>query len=337
MLFAEKFGMRKIVLVLMILVPVIASAQEQEPEYRYTLDEALITAPLKNGKKQQRAEMRRLLDRIYERLVSVDAPKEGEMFEIVSDIDIRQDSAVIIRDRLSGMLFELPRRGRNGKDSVALEVRSYLNYLDPTVKNGLENFDEDQLNKKKAKKPKESKVADETKQPRDRKEWKQDTVKLHKAMWHLVDARTVLKNTYQDEQLWNTRQRDDSTLLVTFKKTQGFIGIVTATQNIILTVDKHTYAIRSARSDIYLKLKLPFGYKLSPAQLEILNMVNLTGDDVEKFKIKTADVHVFGMENKRPCDGRMLPQVKKMKNTVSIADRKDTKIDFENTCTLSVK
>lgn len=323
MLFAGGINMRKFltcISVFLVCLPGIF-AQEQIPEYHFELEEAIITATARHGKKQHRAEMRNLLDSIYVRLMEVDAPKSGEKFSIVSDIGIVRDNATITRDRMSGTLFELPEGRKDGKDSIALEVASYFNYLDAGIKRGLENSGSELLNETMGEK--NGRILDST--------------FVHKALWRTADARTVLENTYQDEKFWNSTLMEDGSLSVVFSRSRKILGIVSAIQKIVINVDRNNYAIKSAWSDILVRVKLPFGYKLSPDELDVLNLVNLTGEEMEKFKIKSAVIHVYGIEKRRESSGRMISAEKWMKNTVAIADRKDTKLDFENTCSMTIQ
>lgn len=292
-------------------------------EYRYTLDEARIKAS-KNDRKQRKAEMKRLLERIYERLTTVDAPQNEETYRIVSDIVVLRDSIPITINHLAGSLTEIPGGKKDGRDSVYIKVSSISSYMDSSMKKRLENLDVTKFSKKEqtAVKKAERKTEDKT--------------VIHKALWSVTDVKNVLETTKDEARYWKFEEKDNQTLTVCYTRKYGFMGVVSATQNLFLTVDRNTAAITSASCDIITRVNLPFGYRLNQGELEILNMVNLNEDDLEKFKIKTVVVKVRGIVNNREKGGRMVPSEKSMKNAVSIRDRKENTINFTNTCTLRV-
>jgi len=292
-------------------------------EYYYTIDEAVIKSS-KNARKQKKIQISTYLQRVYDRLISVDEPRDGEKFSIASDIVVLRDSALITADHLTGKLWKLNEAKTDGRDSVAVEIGTYSNYLDSSVRAGIDGFDMSLLKKREKKALEKNPV----------KEW--DKSLPHKGVWIVNDVRTVMEQTYEDTWHWVITDPGEGTAILTYYRKKGFVGIITAVMKTALTVDTGTYAVKSMVSDITVNLNLPFGYKLSPAELEILNMVNFTEDDVDKFKIKKAYVHLTGISHNRASGDRMLPSEKSMKNSVKISDRKDNDISLENICTMRV-
>jgi len=292
-------------------------------EYLYTIDEAVVKAS-KNSRKQHRSEIQNLLAKIRRRLTQEDALTENDKFRIASDISVFRDSIPLTIDHLTGTLFNLPGKKVNGKDSLVIEIGSYSNYLDSAVRKGIENFDVGKLKKK-------EKGTYELAEKSEK-----DKSLPHKAIWAVNDIRTVFEQTYKEDKNWDSRQKDDTTLLVTFRQKKGFMAIITMVQKLQLTVDSRDFSVRSMWDEVNVHVNLPFGYKLSPSELEVLNIVNINEEDIDKFKIKKADVTLKGSAVNTSRGGRMLPKEKSMQNRVIISDRKDRSIDIDNKCTLKV-
>jgi len=292
-------------------------------EYLYTIDEAVIKAS-RNSKKQHRSEVKNLLEKIHHRLNGADALSEKDKFRIASDITVLRDSIPLSIDHLTGTLTHIPEGKTNGKDSITIEIGSYSNYLDSAIRKGIENFDYSKLKKK------EQDALEKAEKTG------QDKALAHKVVWSANDVGTIFEKTYTDDKNWDFLKQNDTTISVIYSQKKGFLGIITMKQKLQMTVDSRDYSVRAMLDQVTVNINLPFGYKLSPAELEVMNLVNINEDDVEKFKIKKAEVHLKGSTINRSQGERMLPFEKDMKNHVMISDRKDHKIDIENRCTIKV-
>jgi len=292
-------------------------------EYYYTIDEVLVKAS-RNNRRQRRSEASAILQRVYDRLISTDAPKDGDQFPIASDIVVLHDSTLVTADHLTGTLKVLHEEKSDGKDSIAVDITSYSNYLDSSVRAAIDKFDTLHVKQKEKNNSKKD----------HKKQWDKSTP--HKAVWIINDARTVLKQIYDDPGHWVITDTGDGTTILTYRKKKGFVGIITAVMKTALTIDTGTCAVKSMINDITVNLNLPFGYRLSPDELDILNTVNLTENDVNKFKIKKAEVHLSSIAINREQGERMIPSEKSMKNSVRISDRKDKSICLDNICTMRI-
>ncbi|MBQ0005885.1 MAG: carboxypeptidase-like regulatory domain-containing protein [Alistipes sp.] len=291
-------------------------------EFTFQIDEAIIKAS-RNTRRQRKAEMKSLLAKIYRRATQEDLITQNDHFKIASDISVFRDSIPLTIDHLTGILTEIPGGKVNGKDSSSIEIQSYSNYMDSSIRNGINNFDTDRLTRK------EKKIISKT----DLSNY--DKTLPHKTVWRVNDVKTVLSETYQDERNWDKVEKDDSTLLVSYRQKRGFIGIITMVQKLLLTVDSRNFAVKSMTDEVTVNINLPFAYKLSPAELEILNFVNVNEDDIEKFKIKKGEIHLRGDAINHEVRGRMLPSRKTMKNLLKISDRKDNNLEIENRCVMN--
>jgi len=291
-------------------------------EYHFFIDEAVVKAS-KNARKQRKNEMRALLDRIYARAVNVDGPQKGDAYKIVSDIRVFKDSIPLNISRISGTLYEMPGMSSKGKDTSRIVVTFRKDFMDSTIRDAIDNFDISILKRKEKKRVNAVKGLDEEK------------TASHKVVWG-TDIKQLLNMTYKEEKFWDYSQKNDTTLTVTYSRNRGFLGIVKDEERMALTVDSRTFAVSAMAGTLNVHLNLPFAYKLSPGELEVLNIVNLDEEALEKFKIKKADVNMSVIIRREQDGERMLPSEKSMKNSATISDRKDNSFTFRNTCEIEV-
>ena len=74
--------------------------------------------------------------------------------------------------------------------------------------------------------------------------------------------------------------------MLTYREDRNFLGIIKFDLELHLVLDPYSYRIQKQSQSLVVEANIPFGYKLNADQLAILNVVNLTADDIEKFRLK---------------------------------------------------
>lgn len=287
------------------------------------LNEAIVIAYPKETRRQQRKEMRALLDKIYARL-PIDYPLTENSYDVVSDIMILNEGQVLTFDNMVGTLIELPRKGKGGSDSLRIEVEKYSNYMDSDIKKGIETFDIASLNKQEKKA-----VSWATKD----KEYEKTLP--HRLLWK-IDARRLFLQCYDQEKYWSKREKDFSTLILSYHRVYSFMGIIEADMELTMEVDNGLYTINNVSHRTTVKANIPFGYKLSDAELAVLNICNLQGEMLEKYKAKKIDAMVEGNVLLNNVHGRMVPSEKNMVSDLDMTDTKGIRAAFSYKSTVKV-
>jgi hypothetical protein len=109
-------------------------------------------------------------------------------------------------------------------------------------------------------------------------------------------------------------------------------------------VDSHTYAVRRFSEHAEVKVTIPFGIKLNAEQLQMLNLVNMGEQQIEKFRLKKLrgnidlntiyqrqDGHVYTLEKNMLVDAFIIGSKKaeiplKIKATQRVTDLKTTDV-----------
>ncbi|MBO4503902.1 MAG: carboxypeptidase-like regulatory domain-containing protein [Bacteroidales bacterium] len=267
----------------------------------------------KKSKKQLRAETQAVLQKVYDRIV-VDFPIHNVKHRVVSDLTAISEGQVVLFDEWIGDIVEL-RDYRGTKDSIQMKTDVHKRYVNKTFKNAAESFDPSDYSKKDMKHL--GKI--------DLEELKR--IDPHKIAWDL-DVQRVFKRYMSDVKHWSMAEKDGSTIVLTLTLTNKFPGIYSLVRKLIFAVDKYDYSVKTVSERVSAELNIPFGYKLTDAELAILNTFALDHQDFEKYRVKSFK----GTSNRNSIyhrDGNQL--VVSERNFTAdgyVVDNKDNKLNF---------
>lgn len=124
---------------------------------------------------------------------------------------------------------------------------------------------------------------------------------------------------------------------MTHTATYRLPGIFDATLRTHFFLDKSLHLIRLAQS-IDVKADIPFGYKLSDAQLAALNslIVSNEGNAFEKYRLKKLVGHIERNVLFVPQDGKMVVSEKNWVGDVHATDKNGRAVNFDQKTTINV-
>lgn len=133
---------------------------------------------------------------------------------------------------------------------------------------------------------------------------------------------------------WSINKLSDDEYLLHYYDKKRFIGIVKAEHDVTLRINMKDYSVKSYYQNVKVHANIPFGYKLSKKELDILN--GFTGMDMNKFKLKKMDANVDHSAFFVRKNGKMVP-TEKMYNAEGYAyDRKDKGVEINAAVKMSV-
>ncbi len=104
---------------------------------------------------------------------------------------------------------------------------------------------------------------------------------------------------------WSINKLSDDEYLLHYYDKKRFIGIVKAEHDVTLRINMKDYSVKSYYQNVKVHANIPFGYKLSKKELDILN--GFTGMDMNKFKLKKMDANVDHSAFFVRKNGKMVP------------------------------
>lgn len=284
------------------------------------LDAVVVSA--KGSKRQQRKLLKQLLADIYKQM-QTDFPDNARNYRIVSDVSVYNEDKVVAFDEMVGNIVELPYlQNARKQDSLQIKADFTRYYINQNTANGLRNFDQDLLKRKE--KRQLQKIDFEKSEP------------IHRMLWTL-DIKKLFGDIYKETGNWSISERDALSQLLTYTKTFTLPGILSATMKLHLAVDAHNHIQRLSQS-VTLWANIPFGYKLSDAQVAALNLVliNDGAGNFDKYRLKTANGKVERNVFFTQQDGQVVVSEKNWAANVHGADKNGQTIAFNQKASCQV-
>ena len=281
-----------------------------------------VVVSAKGSKRQQRKLLKQLLADIYKQM-QIDFPDDARNYRIVSDVSVYNEDKVVAFDEMVGNIVELPYlKNARKQDSLQIKADFTRYYINQNTADGLRNFDQDLLKRKE--KRQLQKIDFEKSEP------------IHRMLWAL-DIKKLFGDIYKETGNWSISERDALSQLLTYTKTFTLPGIVSATMKLHLSVDAHNHVQRLSQS-ITLWANIPFGYKLSDAQVAALNLVliNDGAGNFDKYRLKTANGKVERNVFFTQQDGQVVVSEKNWAANVHGADKNGQTIAFNQKASCQV-
>lgn len=281
-----------------------------------------IAPPLEKSKKWKKKEKQALLERIYAQM-KIDFPNKPITYRVVSDMTTRNEYDILHFEEIVASIKELPNYHKNGIDSVAMKVESVKNFVEPKFENSLSKVDLNAFSKKEKKMIK-GVPSTET----------EDLTSVHKMLWTL-DVERLLTRCYQETSRWEIVEKGNRYLL-TYKRSRNAVGVVKLTQTLVLEVRRDNCRLLNLSEKLKIDVNIPFGYKFSEGDLQILNSLTLGRTSFEKYKLKrmsatTTRNAIFARESTRN-----VVKEKSFEATGFIEDNKDNRVVFNNKSKINV-
>ena len=279
----------------------------------------------KKSKKEERAELQAFLKKVYDQIWK-DFPSNYVQHRVVSDLTATSDGQVVLFDEWIGDILEM-RNIKGPKDSIQMKMELNKRYFNQNVKGSIDSYNPDDYSKRDRKHVDKVDIDDLKK------------IQPHRIAWEL-DVQQMFYRYMYDVKHWKMVEKDEHTVILTLTLTNKLPGIYNLVRKLVIAVDRDTYSIQTWSERVSAEVNIPFGYKLSSAELTILNAFVLNQDDFEKYRLKgfkgtTCRNNIFKRQ-----DNQQVIVEKNFTADGYIVDNKDNKIVFGTkikTKVLSVK
>ena len=247
-------------------------------EQPIALQETVVAAKA-NKQKNKRKQMAALLHAVYVKLEE-EFPDEAALYKVVSDVRMQSDSSTWGMEQMIANIVVIPEAGAEGRDSVQFQGRYCKRFFDAQKRAMADSILAGQTIERLEKKSKE-------KNGRRAIAAVDSGVVVHRALFSMGNMRYDFEQAMTDTRHWTVSNESEGETVLTHTQTVSrYLGCFKMTFRRHYIVDSRTYAVRRFSEHAEVKVTIPFGIKLNADQLQMLNLVNMSESNIEKFRLK---------------------------------------------------
>lgn len=258
-------------------------------EQPIALQETVVAAK-PSKQKNKRKQMAALLHAVYVKLEE-EFPDNNAQYSVVSDVrmDCATDRALEAKnaenstwgmEQMIANIVVLPEQAMEGRDSVQFQGRYCKRFFDAEKRAQADSILAGDAIERLEKKQKEKfmrKAANAV----------DSGVVVHRALFAMGNMRYDFEQTMTDTRHWTvSNESEGETVLTHTQKVSKYLGLFKMTFQRHYIVDSETFAVRRFSEHAEVKVTIPFGIKLNAEQLQMLNLVNMSEQNIEKFRLK---------------------------------------------------
>ena len=278
-------------------------------EQPLALEETVVSARASKQKNKRKA-MSQLLYKVYNQM-QYDFTDEPYKARIVSDVRMDSESQPWGMEQMIASVVTIPRIATEGRDSVQLAGEVCKRFFDEGIRHRADSiYKDDQL----------------TMNMRTAASAVDSGVVVHKGLWALGNVRYDFEKLMDDVQHWTVSNENEGETVLTHTEKHNFLGIFKITFKRHFIVDSETYRVRSFSEEADAQVFILFGYKIKGLYLDMLNLLNMDNDRIEKFRLRRATAKVRLNTIYQQIDGHIYPKEKNLKADALITSTK--KVDI---------
>ena len=296
------------------------------------LEEVVIAAkPQKQKNKRRR--MQDLLATVHRQMLA-DFPLDATGYHIVSDVRMDAEDEPWGMEQMIAHVVVLPRQGhivkdmRTGKkgviptDSVQFSGEHCKRFFDASIRsladtilagNDLETIH-----------PQMRKAANAV----------DSGVVVHRSLWSMGNIVYDFVNTMNDISHWQVSNESEGETVLTYTEKQNILGIFIYRMKRHYILNSDDLSVRRFSEQAHVELNIPFGYKVKPHEMQMLNLLNMGEKQIEQYRIRKvhADISLNTIYQQR--NGHLYPLEKNLQaDAIITGKRKDRKPSGRGTTT----
>ena len=280
-------------------------------EQPIALQETVVAAK-PSKQKNKRKQMAALLHAVYVKLEE-EFPDNNALYQVVSDVRMSAENSTWGMEQMIANIVVLPEQAKEGRDSVQFQGRYCKRFFDAQKRAQADSILASDAIERLEKKQKEKfmrKAANAV----------DSGVVVHHALFAMGNMRYDFEQSMTDTRHWTvSNESEGETVLTHTQKVNKYLGLFQMTFSRHYIVDSETFAVRRFSEHAEVKVTIPFGIKLNAEQLRMLNLLNMDGDKIEKFRLKKLrgsvdlntiyqrqDGYVYLLEKNMVCNAHIL-------------------------------
>ena len=117
-------------------------------------------------------------------------------------------------------------------------------------------------------------------------------VVVHYGLWAMGNIRYDFEKTMNDVRHWEVSNESENETVLTHTEKKNFIGIFKYAYKRHYILDSETLSVLRFSEELDMAVNIPFGYKFKSRDLEMLNLLNMSENNIERFRLKKARAYV---------------------------------------------
>ena len=293
-------------------------------EQPIALEETVVAAKA-NKQKNKKKQMASLLHSVFVKMCD-EFPTENARYNVVSDVQMKSKGSTWGMEQMIANVVVLPEFKKNGNDSVQWQGRYCKRFFSADKRALADSILAGQSMERMEKKNKSSKG---TQQMSLRKAANaiDSGVVVHRTLFAMGNMRYDFEQAMNDIRHWQvTNESEGETVLTHTQTVSKYLGCFKMTFKRHYIVDSRTYAVRRFSEHADVQITIPFGVKLDADQLQMLNLVNMSDQQIEKFRLQKMDASIDYNTIYQRRDGKLYILEKNMTTNAHIVGSKKAEI-----------
>lgn len=260
-------------------------------EQPIALQETVVAAK-SSKQRNKRKQMATLLHAVYVQLEK-EFPDEPAQYQVVSDVRMTSGEAQTGHAAVWGMeqmianIVVLPEAGKGGRDSVQFQGRYCKRFFDARKRAQADSILAGETLERLEKAQKDVPKGTPQNYMRRAANAVDSGVVVHEALFAIGNMRYDFQETMNDIKHWSvSNESEGETVLTHTQKVSKYLGCFKMTFQRHYIIDSRTYSVRRFSEHAEVKVVIPFGIKLNSDQLQMLNLVNMDEEQINKFRLK---------------------------------------------------
>ena len=260
-------------------------------EQPIALQETVVAAK-PSKQRNKRKQMATLLHAVYVQLEK-EFPDEPAQYQVVSDVRMTSGEAQTGHAAVWGMeqmianIVVLPEAGIDGRDSVQFQGRYCKRFFDARKRAQADSILAGETLERLEKAQKDVPKGTSQNYMRRAVNAVDSGVVVHEALFALGNMRYDFQEAMNDIKHWSVSNESEGETVLTHTQTVSkYLGCFKMTFQRHYIIDSRTYSVRRFSEHAEVKVVIPFGIKLNSDQLQMLNLVNMNEEQINKFRLK---------------------------------------------------
>ena len=260
-------------------------------EQPIALQETVVAAK-SSKQRNKRKQMATLLHAVYVQLEK-EFPDEPAQYQVVSDVRMTSGEAQTGHAAVWGMeqmianIVVLPETGIDGRDSVQFQGRYCKRFFDARKRAQADSILAGETLERLEKAQKDVPKGTSQNYMRRAVNAVDSGVVVHEALFAIGNMRYDFQEAMNDIKHWSVSNESEGETVLTHTQTVSkYLGCFKMTFQRHYIIDSRTYSVRRFSEHAEVKVVIPFGIKLNSDQLQMLNLVNMNEEQINKFRLK---------------------------------------------------
>ena len=281
-------------------------------EQPIALEETVVEAK-PSKQRNKRKQMAQLLYKVYNR-IQFDFPQEPVEYKVVSDVSMSSEQQPWGMEQVIAKIVSLPQQGRDSRDSVQFAAQICKRFFDSRIRSRADLIYQDSTL---------------TKQMRLAATEIDSGVVVHRALWAMGDLRYDFEKTMNDIRHWTVSKESETETVLTHTDKHNYLGIFKYEFKRHYILDSETLSVKRFTEEMVSEINIPFGYKVKGVYLDMLNLLNMDNQTIDKFRLKHAKASAKMNTIYERVDGTICIKEKNLHTQATLIDNKKNEIPID--------